>query len=103
MERSPYGPAPEDDLGHDSMAGDSSANVGHHGEASAGPDALPDALGTDSTSTYTYGLNLIQGGGFEAGPSSKYVGVRKFWETNDAKSHPSNHKLDTAYKHGGTT
>ena len=103
MERSSDGLAPGDDLGRDSVAGDSLTDVGHHGESSGGPDALPDATGPDSAGAFTYGPNMIQGGGFEAGPSPKYAGVGKHWETNDAKSHGSNHSLDTTHKHGGTT
>ena len=64
-------------------------------------DLRPDLENAADGPAMAYGPDLILNGGFEAGASSQYSGVGKQWECNDAKSHPANHSLSTAQKHGG--
>lgn len=44
--------------------------------------------------------NLIRNGGFEEGPGT-YPGVGKYWETNDAQSHPAITVLTPETRHSG--
>lgn len=47
------------------------------------------------------GPNLLKNPGFEEGQGN-YTGVGKYWETNDAASHPEVNVLTSATKHSGT-